>query len=236
MWAISASLGLAFWAGAGTDARARAKPAAVATKRISSSMVAPAQDRPAKHWMRIGGKGSRKKSGETEAAQHLLSQALAAGAGEGEDIAECGSDVALHFRAKQCAGAIESGLHGLGRNFEQVRGFRHAHALDQPGDEHFPERRRQLVDSALEKSADFGLGHGRLGVGNAIGVGKGYDLSVKGRRGRDKADVDRGLAAPDQAQRFVDHDPRKPGAKARLAAEPVESGEGADIGLLQHVL
>jgi hypothetical protein len=79
------------------------------------------------------------------------------------------------------------------------------------------------------------LDHYRLGVGNAICIGEGYDQSAKRWVGRDEADVDRRPSTSNAAKRLVDHDSSKPGAEPRFAPEAVEIREGAGIGFLEDV-
>jgi hypothetical protein len=81
----------------------------------------------------------RDDSRESESLQDAFGKSLAPVTGEGEELAEKRPDMYFHLCSQQRAGAEEPGLDCLSRNSEQFRSFRHAHALDQPGHEHFPE-------------------------------------------------------------------------------------------------
>ena len=54
--------------------------------------------------------------------------------------------------------------------------------------------------------------------------------------GGSEDDLDAGPLAAQPAQRLVHRDPRQPGRQAGIAAKLAKMREGADIGLLDHVL
>ncbi|MGY4434792.1 hypothetical protein ACVWWO_007269 [Bradyrhizobium sp. F1.13.1] len=129
---------------------------------------------------------------------------------------------------------MQSRLHGLGLDAEQLGGLLDVHAFHHACDEDHAEDIRQLIDGALDDALDFTLGHGpfRIACGRS---GKFDDLRLERRFGH-RAQLDMRPGASRPAKRLVDGDARQPCRQTGLAAKTVEMGEGADIGFLNDIL
>ncbi len=90
------------------------------------------------------------RNAEAEPSQRLLRQRIATAPGEGKGVAQHWTDVFFHFTFQECATAMQTRLHRLRQDAEQLRRLLDAHALDQSRDHDSAERLRKLVDGALE--------------------------------------------------------------------------------------
>ena len=93
---------------------------------------------------------------------------------------------------------------------------------------------RQFVDGVLDDMLNFTLGHGFFRIVGG-GEGKLDDLRFE-RALRQRVQFHGGPPAAQPAQRLVHGDPRQPGRQAGIAAKTFQMREGADVGLLHHVL
>src|SRR5215813_2286142 len=126
-------------------------------------------------------------------------------------------------------------LHGLRLEAEKIGGFLDGHSLDEARNEDGAKRIRKLVDRLLQHCTNFTLRHALLRI-------------AAGRRGRKVDDfrlvaigsvalpVHRRTPAPQPPKRLVHRNARDPRTEGRITAEHIETGEGADIGFLHHVL
>ena len=90
------------------------------------------------------------------ACEHALDDAIAALAGEAEDLERGGIEVARQRLAEQRPGAEQPGAHRRGGDAEALCRLLDGHLFDLAHDEHRAKRHRQLVDPALDHRPDLG--------------------------------------------------------------------------------
>ena len=129
---------------------------------------------------------------------------------------------------------MQPALHGLRLERENLGGLFHIHALDDAGDEDETKRLRQFVDGMLDDGLNFTLGHGFFRIGGG-GEGELDDLGFE-RALRQRVQLHGGPPAAQPAQRLVHGDPRQPCRQAGIAAKAFQMREGANVGLLHHIL
>src|SRR5581483_4286002 len=165
---------------------------------------------------------------------HGFGQPFTSLAGKWKGFHRHGTDLALDIFTQYRAGAMQSRLHRLWLEVENLGGLLDIHAFDHARDEDETKRLGKLVDRALDDMLDFALSHGLFRVGGNR-EGKLDDLGFNGAR-RQRRQFDARPLAAQPAQGLVHGDAREPGGKARVAAKTVEMGESPDVGFLDDIL
>src|SRR6478609_12057628 len=141
-------------------------------------------------------------SGKLEPGEDRLGETLAAAAGEGEGVDQRRAELLLHLLLNLAAGAVQACLNRLRLDAEELRRLLNAHAFDEAPDQNGAEGLRQGVDGALQKRADFALGHRGFRIELGMGKGEADDLSARFLRVGAGLESDRRLAAAQPPQRL----------------------------------
>src|SRR6185312_275958 len=208
MWAICGSVGFA--APCASASPVPITSAASAAPNLNASMVLSSEREPKSIRTPLD---ARRRERFPEFRDNAVGHALAAQVAERKGLAERRAEPFHDRGAEQHAGAEEPGLHRLGLEAEDLRGFLDAHLLEQTSDDDPAKRRRQLVDRLLQHVPELVVGHRPLGV------------RQRGRR-RERYHMVRPLSAQ-PLQRGIDDDATEPGLEARLAAKAADIAKGA---------
>src|SRR6185295_19759482 len=149
--------------------------------------------------------------------------------GPRQQLSGAGGEIA----AEVGAGAVEADLDDALAHSQGVGDFQRGAALDLAQQEDRATDRREVADRGFENSAELAVERLLLGPPGGFGFaihGLPFEVDFVEPVGRPAA------IAPGAGERLVHRDPRQPGREAGSEGELAEVGEGADPGLLRHVL
>src|SRR6266851_5741256 len=177
----------------------------------------------------------RARSLSAQPRQHAGYDTIAALAGEAEHVDRRHIHVARQRLAQQCACPEQACPDRRGGDRKTLGGFLHRHVLDLAHDEYRTERSRQLVDSALERTTDFGAQRG-AGWRFASFIGHvGLRLVCFGRASIPKWHHNAFPLVLAQAHEcLIDDDAGKPCRKPCAATEVADVAIGVEIGILER--
>src|SRR5580704_9084691 len=159
MCAICGSVSLA-WAKAAPDISPNAATAVINLE----SIVDPPLDAAGAVWTKVGCERAAEVPGYLHRRRTTSSVMRSQRRPSKGNVLVSAGPSCLSRASRNRARAQQPGLHHLGLQAEQVRGFLNRHAFDQARDEHRAKAVRKLVDRAFEHRPDFTLRHYSLRI------------------------------------------------------------------------
>lgn len=129
----------------------------------------------------------------------------------------------LERTAQGTSRPMNSRLHRLLTDVQQLGGLFDAQPLDHPCDKHDAKNLRQVVNGPFDEGPQFLSSHQNLRIGIV-------------RRARPVGDVNDRSTPSDAAKSKVDRDAGEPSTHAGITSELLEVREDTNIGLLHHIL